>query len=136
MKTFVTIIFFFIAFFLFVVLSNTPNYPKDAVVLFLFTVGIYLAFLPKDSSEDSKKATSEDDGGGSEFDEYIGTKIYHDTFFYDIDKIEKSAEFSEDRSYHIHAINEETGNNEIFPVNIDEMSVGEYVKSKQKSLRY
>ncbi len=135
MKTFVTIIFFLIAFFLFVILSNTPNYPKDAIILFLFTVGIYLAFLPRDSSENSKKSKSNNDGG-SEFDEYIGTKIYHDTFFYDIDRIEKSPEFSEDRSYHIHAINEETGVDTIFPVNIDEMSVDEYVKSKQKSLRY
>ena len=135
MKTFITIIFFLISFFLFVVLSNTPNYPNDAIVLFLFTVGIYLAFLPRDSSDNSKKPTTEDDSG-SEFDKYIGTKIYHDTFFYDISKIEKSPEFSEDRSYHVHAINEETGDDEVFPVNIDEMSVDEYVKSKQKSLRY
>lgn len=135
MKTFITIIFFLISFFLFVVLSNTPNYPNDAIVLFLFTVGIYLAFLPRDSDDSEKKPTISDDDS-SKFQKYIGTKIYHDTFFYDIAKIEKSPEFSEDKSYNIIAINEETKDNETFPVNIDEMSVDEYIKSKQKSLKY
>lgn len=136
MSKLATIIFSLIAFFLFIVLSSMENYPRDSIVLFLFTVGIYLILSPKTGSDKANKAGDSDSDRENEFSEFIGTKIYHNTFFYDIDKIERSPDFEEDRSYHIHATNEETGQPEVFPVNIDEMGVEDYVRSKQKSLKY
>ncbi len=126
--------FSLLAFFLFIVFSSMENYPRDSIILFVFTVGMYILLAPsKDEEFDKNKKIN---NNANKFSEFIGTKIYNNTFFYDIDKIEPSANFDEDRSFNIHTTNEETGQSEIFPVNIDEMSVEDYIKSKQKSLRY